>query len=182
MYNLHLTAEQLEFRDTVRGFVNDEVKPVTLKADRLDLADRSLPLDVLRKASQMGLRTLALPEDLGGVGADALTCCIVTEELAVGDTDVAAVLTRDVGAGAAAVRGDDAGAARPLPARRSWRTTTITSPAPSASRTSDSALGVNYHRPVTGERQRRDDRDAQRQRVDHQRRSRTASPTRRSPS
>jgi alkylation response protein AidB-like acyl-CoA dehydrogenase len=92
MYNLHLSSEQLEFRDTVRDFVNDIVKPVTLKADRLDVADRNLPLDVLRQASQMGLRTLALPEDLGGVGADALTCCIVTEELAVGDTDVAAVL------------------------------------------------------------------------------------------
>src|SRR6188768_3874615 len=92
MYNLHLSPEQIEFRDTVRGFVNDEVKPVTLKADRLDLADRSLPMDVLRKASRMGLRTLALPEDMGGGGADALTCCIVTEELAVGDTDVAAVL------------------------------------------------------------------------------------------
>ena len=92
MYNLHLSPEQLEFRDTVRSFVNDEVKPVTLKADRLDLADRSLPIDVLRKASQMGLRTLALPENLDGVGADALTCCIVIEELAAGDTDVAAVL------------------------------------------------------------------------------------------
>src|SRR5258708_12621895 len=86
MYNLHLSPEQLEFRDTVRSFVNDEVKPVTLKADRLDLADRSLPMDVLRKASQMGLRALALPEDLGGVGADALTCCIASEQLAAAAT------------------------------------------------------------------------------------------------
>jgi alkylation response protein AidB-like acyl-CoA dehydrogenase len=93
MYNLHLSPEQLEFRDTVRDFVESEVKPVTLKADRLDLGDRSLPQAVLRKASQIGLRTLALPEDLGGVGADALTACIVTEELAVGDSDVAAVLS-----------------------------------------------------------------------------------------
>jgi alkylation response protein AidB-like acyl-CoA dehydrogenase len=93
MYNLHLSPEQIEFRDTVRDFVNDEVKPVTLNANRLDLADRALPVDVLRKASQMGLRTLMLPEDLGGVGADALTACIVTEELAVGDTDLAAVLS-----------------------------------------------------------------------------------------
>ena len=92
MYDLHLSPEQLEFRDTVRDFVNDEVKPVTLKAERLDLGDRSLPVEVLRKAAQIGLRTLALPEGLGGVGADALTCCIVTEELAAGDTDVAAVL------------------------------------------------------------------------------------------
>ena len=38
MYDLHLSSEQLEFRDTVRDFVNDEVTPVTLKADRLDTA------------------------------------------------------------------------------------------------------------------------------------------------
>ena len=59
MFNLHLSPEQLEFRDTVRDFVEEEVKPVTLKADRLDLNDRTLPVEVLRKASQMGLRTLA---------------------------------------------------------------------------------------------------------------------------
>jgi alkylation response protein AidB-like acyl-CoA dehydrogenase len=93
MYNLHLSPEQLEFRDTVREFVDGEVKPVTLKAERLDAGDRSLPIEALRKASQIGLRTLALPEDLGGVGADALTSCIVTEELAAGDADVAAVLS-----------------------------------------------------------------------------------------
>jgi alkylation response protein AidB-like acyl-CoA dehydrogenase len=149
MYNLHLTPEQLEFRDTVRGFVNDVVKPVTLNAQRLDIGDRSLPMDVLRKASQMGLRTLALPEDLGGVGADGLTCCIVTEELAVGDSDVAAVLTetsalarRLFGAmteaqrdrfGAAFLEDDDYHLA--LACRE---------PA------DDSALGINYHRPVAG--------------------------------
>ena len=49
-------------------------------------------MDVLDKASQMGLRTLALSEELGGVGADALTSCLVIEELAAGDADIAAVL------------------------------------------------------------------------------------------
>jgi hypothetical protein len=93
MYDLHLSPEQIEFRDTVRDFVNAEVKPVTLNADRLDKADRSLPMGLLRQASRLGLRTLALPEDLGGVGADALTACIVTEELAAGDADIAAVLS-----------------------------------------------------------------------------------------
>jgi alkylation response protein AidB-like acyl-CoA dehydrogenase len=92
MFSLQLSAEQIEFRDTVRDFANNVIKPVTLKADRLDLADRRLPMDVLEQASQMGLRALALAEDLGGVGADNLTCCIVVEELAVGDTDVATVM------------------------------------------------------------------------------------------
>lgn len=93
MYNLHLSAEQLEIRDTVRDFVEREIKPVMLKADRIDVRDRSLPMELLDQASQLGMRTLALSEDRGGVGADALTCCIVTEELAAGDADVAALLS-----------------------------------------------------------------------------------------
>ena len=73
MYNLHLSAEQLEIRDTVRDFVTREIKPVALKADRLDVQDRSLLTAQLDAASQLGLRTLALSEALGGAGADALT-------------------------------------------------------------------------------------------------------------
>ena len=88
----------------MRDFVAQEVKPVALNAQRLDACDRRLPLDVLDKASQIGLRTLALPEELGGAGADALTCCIVTEELAAGDADVAAVLAETSALGRRAVR------------------------------------------------------------------------------
>jgi butyryl-CoA dehydrogenase len=90
MYNLHLSAQQLEIRDTVRDFVTRELKPVVLKADRLDACDRRLPLTLLDKASQLGLRALALAEDQGGAGADQLTCCLVIEELAAGDADIAA--------------------------------------------------------------------------------------------
>src|SRR5215204_3986684 len=92
MYNLHLSAEQLEIRDTVRDFVARKVEPVALNADRLQAPEQPLLVDVLDQASQMGLRTLALSEELGGAGGDALTCCIVSEELAAGDVDVAAVL------------------------------------------------------------------------------------------
>jgi alkylation response protein AidB-like acyl-CoA dehydrogenase len=93
MYNLHLSAEQLEIRETVRDFVTRKIKPVALKAERLDVADRRLPMQLLDQASQMGLRTLALSEDRGGAGSDQLTCCIVTEELAAGDADIAAILS-----------------------------------------------------------------------------------------
>lgn len=92
MYNLHLSAEQLEFRDTVRDFVAQEIKPVALKPERLEPFERPLLTQILERASQMGLRTMALSEDNGGAGADNLTSCIVTEELAIGDVDVAAVL------------------------------------------------------------------------------------------
>jgi alkylation response protein AidB-like acyl-CoA dehydrogenase len=91
-YDLRLSPEQIEIRDTVRDFVNGEIKPMALNAERLDKGDRSLAPELLRKASRLGLRTLSLPEDMGGAGADALTSCIVTEELAAGDPDIAAVL------------------------------------------------------------------------------------------
>jgi alkylation response protein AidB-like acyl-CoA dehydrogenase len=94
MYNLQLSPEQLEIRDTVRDFVTEEVKPRALRPERLESRTRPLLFDVLDKASQLGLRTLALSEDAGGAGADRLTSCIVTEELALGDPDVAAVLAR----------------------------------------------------------------------------------------
>ena len=94
MYNLHLSAEQLEIRDTVRDFVTQEIKPVALKPTRLEPHVKPLLTDVLEQASRLGLRTLALSEELGGTGADALTRCIVTEELAAGDPDIAAVLAQ----------------------------------------------------------------------------------------
>jgi alkylation response protein AidB-like acyl-CoA dehydrogenase len=93
MYNLHLSPEQLEIRDTVRDFGNQKVKPVVLKSDRLDMRDRTLPMDLLDLASQMGLRSLALSEDRGGSGSDHLTACLVAEELAACDADFAAVLS-----------------------------------------------------------------------------------------
>jgi alkylation response protein AidB-like acyl-CoA dehydrogenase len=93
MYNLHLTPEQIEIRDTVRDFATREVRPVVLKSDRLDVRDRTLPTALLDEASQMGLRTLALSDAAGGSGADHLTCCLVAEELAAADADFAAVLT-----------------------------------------------------------------------------------------
>jgi alkylation response protein AidB-like acyl-CoA dehydrogenase len=94
MYSLHLSPEQLQIRDTVRDFVAQEIKPLALEPVRLEASSQPLLLEALERASQLGLRTLALSEDLGGADADNLTCCIVTEELAVGDADVAAALAQ----------------------------------------------------------------------------------------
>jgi alkylation response protein AidB-like acyl-CoA dehydrogenase len=48
--------------------------------------------NLLQGATQLGIRTLALSEDAGGAGADNLTTCIVLEELAAGEVDVATIL------------------------------------------------------------------------------------------
>jgi len=92
MYDLNLTPEQLEIRDTVRDFVEREVKPVVLHPDRLEELESRLPLGLVEKASRLGLRTLSLSEAAGGAGADTLTGCIVFEELAAGDAHIAVTL------------------------------------------------------------------------------------------
>ena len=51
MYDLSLTAEQLEFRDTLRDFVQSEVKPAAVHPDRLQPFDKPLMTDALGKAA-----------------------------------------------------------------------------------------------------------------------------------
>ena len=92
MFNLHLTAEQIEFRDTVRSFAMNEIRPVAIHPERLESFDKPLLRVLLDKASELGLRTLTLSEESGGVGADTMTSCIVFEELAAGDVDIAIML------------------------------------------------------------------------------------------
>jgi hypothetical protein len=58
----------------------------------MEALDRSPMWGLLDKGSQLGLRTLRLPDELGGASADALTAVIVSEELAAGDCDTAAIL------------------------------------------------------------------------------------------
>jgi alkylation response protein AidB-like acyl-CoA dehydrogenase len=94
MFSFQLSADQQEFRETVRDFVTREVKPVAIHPDRLQAEDPHFDAAILKQASQMGLRTLALSEAAGGAGADTLTACVVAEELAVGDIGFAATLAR----------------------------------------------------------------------------------------
>ena len=92
MFNLHLTAEQIEFRDTVRSFAMNEIRPLAIHPERLESFDKPLLRVLLDKASELGLRTLTLSEESGGVGSDTMTSCIVFEELAAGDVDIAIML------------------------------------------------------------------------------------------
>ena len=87
-----ITSEQIEIRRTVRQFAEKEIKPIALARDREEHFDKRFPWHVLAKAEKLGLRTLALSENKGGGGADALTDCIVAEELATADVGVAATL------------------------------------------------------------------------------------------
>src|SRR5439155_1658663 len=148
MFNLHLSQEQLQIRDTVRDFVEREIKPVCLKAERLEALDRRLPMELLEAASQLVLRTPALSEGRGGAGADALTSCIVTEELAAGDPDLAAALAETSALGHMLFdQGMSPGQRdRFLPQFLKDHRYHLAHAAHEPG--SDDSLGVNYHRPV----------------------------------
>jgi alkylation response protein AidB-like acyl-CoA dehydrogenase len=80
-----LTESQRLAQDMVRGFVEKEVKPRAAEIDRTD----EFPWDLYRRMSELGLLGMALPEQYGGAGADAVTWAIVQEELARGSAVVA---------------------------------------------------------------------------------------------
>ncbi|HTE15528.1 MAG TPA: acyl-CoA dehydrogenase family protein, partial [Burkholderiales bacterium] len=92
MFDLTLTPEQLEMRDTLRDFAQREMKAAAIHPDRLQPFEKPVMTDMLGKAAQLGIRTLALSEEAGGAGADNLTTCIVLEELASGEVDIATIL------------------------------------------------------------------------------------------
>jgi butyryl-CoA dehydrogenase len=75
--NLELTPEQKLLQQTVREFANSEVKPL---AKELDETGR-FPRETFRKAAELGLTGVAMPEDEGGAGFDHVSYTIVIEEI-----------------------------------------------------------------------------------------------------
>jgi alkylation response protein AidB-like acyl-CoA dehydrogenase len=91
-----LTPEQAQIRDLVREFAAEEIGPGAGERDERE----ELPLDILRKLGELGICGVPLPEDVGGLGADAVTWALVIEELGRADPSVA--VTVSVASGLAA--------------------------------------------------------------------------------
>ena len=94
MVEFALTEEQIALRDLARDFVAREVAPVAFELDaKPDPAD-CFSWELVEKLSAVGLRTVALDKKYGGGGADAVTLCVLVEELAVGDMGVAVTMAQ----------------------------------------------------------------------------------------
>ncbi|WP_395132196.1 acyl-CoA dehydrogenase family protein [Paracoccus broussonetiae] len=75
-----LSDEQRMVRDTARKLSDEVIAPVAARIDRED----AFPRETYLALAELGLFGVALPEDAGGAGMDALTACIVMEEIARG--------------------------------------------------------------------------------------------------
>ena len=82
-----LTDDQKALQETARRFARERLLPDYQKRERIGTLDRALVAEMGR----LGLLGMDLPEALGGIGADAVTTGLITEELAYGDFNVSAV-------------------------------------------------------------------------------------------
>ncbi|MFP6889552.1 MAG: acyl-CoA dehydrogenase family protein [Nitrospinota bacterium] len=92
MVDFKLTEQQVKFRDLARKFVREEIIPVRAELDREPDPHKGFSWDLLRKADEVGLRTLSLKKEDGGIEADIITRCVVGEEIAAGDLGFAVCL------------------------------------------------------------------------------------------
>ena len=89
--DFELTDEQRRLQQVAREFAYHEIRPVALELDRKQ-GRESFPAELVRRASRLGLRTMRVPREHGGLGTDLLTEAIVMEEIAVGDCGFAMTL------------------------------------------------------------------------------------------
>ena len=76
--NLELTEEQQLLQKSVREFAEAEVKPLAKEVDETG----HFPRETFKKAAELGLTGVALPEKYGGAGMDHISYTIVIEEIA----------------------------------------------------------------------------------------------------
>lgn len=95
-FDLQPTDEQKALRDTLHDFAAEVLRPAARACEEA----RSTAPEIARQAHEIGV-TAPLAEEFGGAGLfDAVTHCIVAEELAWGDPGIAYQL---LGSGAAAM-------------------------------------------------------------------------------
>jgi alkylation response protein AidB-like acyl-CoA dehydrogenase len=87
--DFQLTEDQRAIEDAARAFAAAELAPHSARWDE----DRHFPVDVLRKAAELGFAGLYVREDVGGSGLTRLDASIVFEQLSYGDVATAAFLS-----------------------------------------------------------------------------------------
>ncbi|RAX49491.1 acyl-CoA dehydrogenase [Arthrobacter sp. AQ5-05] len=81
-----LSDEQRAIVDLCKDFATNEIRP---RGREVDEADTVPPVDIFRKAAEIGITDFMLPEEYGGGGyTDVFTQCLVQEQLCWGDPGI----------------------------------------------------------------------------------------------
>lgn len=87
--NFELNDDQVAFADMARDFANRELAPHAAEWDR----EAHFPVEVIKRAGELGFCSLYAPERVGGLGLSRLDASIIFEQLAMGCTSTTAYLT-----------------------------------------------------------------------------------------
>jgi len=88
------TENQRLILETVKRFVEAEVKPRAAALDAQQDPAKSFSWEIVEKANTVGIRTMTLDEKWGGLGTDSLTTAMVIEELGIGDIGVSVIFAQ----------------------------------------------------------------------------------------
>jgi acyl-CoA dehydrogenase len=88
MIDFKLSDEQQQLQDMARKFAKEEIIPKAAQHDK----DGKYPLEIAKKAWELGLMNTHVPAEYGGMGLGVLEGCIITEELAYGCTGIATAM------------------------------------------------------------------------------------------
>jgi alkylation response protein AidB-like acyl-CoA dehydrogenase len=86
--DFELSAEQRLLRDTIRSFVDAEIRPV---ARELEDSGR-YPEEIVATMRKMGLFGLLVPDEYGGMAADMVSLAVVFEEISRGWMGIAGII------------------------------------------------------------------------------------------
>lgn len=99
-----LSPEQRELRALARAFATKEIRPVAAHHDET----QTHPGDVVRKAWEVGLMNVHIPEELGGLGLSYFDGALVCEELNWGCSGIGtAIIANGLAIGPILVAGSD---------------------------------------------------------------------------
>jgi alkylation response protein AidB-like acyl-CoA dehydrogenase len=84
-----LNDHQKLIRDTVRRFMESEVRPSVRQRDR----EGRFPVDEIKKLAELGCCGMLVPEEWGGPGLDTISYVLMLEEVARVDTAMATSLS-----------------------------------------------------------------------------------------
>jgi alkylation response protein AidB-like acyl-CoA dehydrogenase len=86
--DFELSDEQRLLRDTIRAFVDAEIRPVAREFE----ASGQYPDEIVAVMAKMGLFGLLVPEEYGGMAADMVSLAVVFEEISRGWMGVAGII------------------------------------------------------------------------------------------
>jgi alkylation response protein AidB-like acyl-CoA dehydrogenase len=93
------TEEQIMLRETVKRFVDQEIRPLAQKIDE----EHEVPRELIDAMAKLGFLGIAFPEEYGGVWAGEIGYCILLEEMARGCASTSTVVGAHQSIGAMAI-------------------------------------------------------------------------------